>query len=87
LLWLGVSVLCLSLLLEFLLCGVYRICKKEGNYYEGSEKATRAGVNESQSKFLCKNWPMSQVQTPKSKPYKKVMNTPTNNIEMVSSKL
>jgi hypothetical protein len=25
---------------------------------------------------------MSQVQTPKPKPYKKVMNTPTNIIEM-----
>jgi hypothetical protein len=50
--------------------------------YKGPAKATRGGVNGSQSKFLCKNWPMSQVQTPKPKPYKKVMNTPTNIIEM-----
>jgi hypothetical protein len=26
---------------------------------EGPEKASREGVNGSQSKFLCKNWPMS----------------------------
>jgi hypothetical protein len=45
------------------------------------------GVNGSQSKFLCKNWPMSQVQTPKLKSYMKVMNTPTNIIEMIPSKL
>jgi hypothetical protein len=31
-------------------------------------------VNKSQIKFFGKNWPMSQVQTPKPKPYKKVMN-------------
>jgi hypothetical protein len=30
---------------------------------------------------------MSQVQTPKTKPYKKVMNTPTNSIEMIPLKL
>jgi hypothetical protein len=30
---------------------------------------------------------MSNVQTPKPKPYNKVMNTPTNSIEMISSKL
>jgi hypothetical protein len=56
--------------------------------FEGLEKATRGGgVNGSQSKFFCKNWAMSQVQTPKPKPYKKVMNTPTNIIEMIPSKL
>jgi hypothetical protein len=44
-------------------------------------------VNGSQSKLLFKNWPMSQVQIPKPKPYKKVMNTPTNIIEMTPSKL
>jgi hypothetical protein len=33
------------------------------------------GVNGSQIKNFCKNRPMSQVQTPKSKLYKKVMNT------------
>jgi hypothetical protein len=55
---------------------------------EGPEKTTRGGgVNESQSKFLYKNWPISQVQTSKSKPYKKVINTPTNSIEMILSKL
>jgi hypothetical protein len=54
---------------------------------EEPKKATRGRVNESQSKFLCKNSPMSQVQTPKRKPYKKVMNTPTNSIEMIPSKL
>jgi hypothetical protein len=53
---------------------------------EGLEKVTR-GVNGSQSKFLYKNWPMSQVQTPKPKPYKKVMNTPTNSIEMTPLKV
>jgi hypothetical protein len=30
---------------------------------------------------------MSQVQTPKPKPYKKVMNTPTNSIEMTPLKV
>jgi hypothetical protein len=45
------------------------------------------GVNESQSKFLYETRPMPQVQTPKLKPYKKVMNTPTNSIEMIPSKL
>jgi hypothetical protein len=53
---------------------------------EGLEKTTR-GVNESQSKFLYKNWHTSKVQTPKSTSYKKVMNTSTNNIEMIPSKL
>jgi hypothetical protein len=28
---------------------------------EGPKKATRGGMNGSQSKFLCKNRPMSQV--------------------------
>jgi hypothetical protein len=57
-------------------------------YIEGPEKATRGGgMNGSQSKFLCKNWLMSQVQTPNPKPYKKVINTPTNSIEMLPSKL
>jgi hypothetical protein len=55
---------------------------------KGPEKVTRGGgVNGSQSKFLCKNWPMSQVETPNPKPYKKVMNTPTNSIEMIPQKL
>jgi hypothetical protein len=44
-------------------------------------------VNGSQIKFFCKNWPMSQVQTLKPEPYKKVMNTPTNSIEIIPSKL
>jgi hypothetical protein len=58
-------------------------------HVEGPEKVTRrgGGVNGNQSKFLYKNWPMSQVQTPKPKSYKKVINTPTNSIEMISSKL
>jgi hypothetical protein len=30
---------------------------------------------------------MSQVQTPKPKPYKKVMNTPINSIEMIPPKV
>jgi hypothetical protein len=56
---------------------------------EGPEKTTRGGggVNESQSKFFYKNWHTSKVQTPKSTSYKKVMNTSTNNIEMIPSKL
>jgi hypothetical protein len=41
------------------------------NIIGGPEKVTREGVNGSQSKFLCKNRYMSQVQTPKSKPCKK----------------
>jgi hypothetical protein len=41
----------------------------------------------SQSKFLYKNWPMSWVQTPNPKSYNKVMNTPTNIIEMIPSKI
>jgi hypothetical protein len=44
-------------------------------------------VNGSQSKFLYKNWSMSQVQILKPKPCKEVMNTPTNSIEMIPSKL
>jgi hypothetical protein len=38
-------------------------------------------VNESQIKFFFLNRPMSQVQIPKSEPYKKVMNIPTNNVD------
>jgi hypothetical protein len=44
-------------------------------------------VNGSQSKFFYETRPMSQVQTTKLKPCKKVMNTPINNIEMIYSKL
>jgi hypothetical protein len=38
---------------------------KHGNNFllEGSEKATRGGVNESQSKFLEGTWPISQTET------------------------
>jgi hypothetical protein len=53
---------------------------------EGPEKATRGGVKGSQSKFLEENWPMSQVQTPKPKPYKNVMNTPTNSVDKISQR-
>jgi hypothetical protein len=45
------------------------------------------GLNGSLIKFFCKNWPMSQVQTPEPKPCKKVMNTPTNNIEITPLKV
>jgi hypothetical protein len=31
--------------------------------------------------------PLSQVQTPKPKLYNKVINTPTNSVEMIPSKL
>jgi hypothetical protein len=51
---------------------------------EGTREATRGGVNGSRIKFFCKNWPMSQVQIARPKPYKKVMNTPTNSIEMIT---
>jgi hypothetical protein len=44
-------------------------------------------MNGSLIKLCCKNWPISQVQTTKLKPFKKVMNIPTNIIEMISSKL
>jgi hypothetical protein len=55
---------------------------------EGLREATgRGGVNGSKIKFFCRNRPMSQVQIPRPKPYKKVMNTPTNNVEMISSML
>jgi hypothetical protein len=56
------------------------VCRTEGDYQRG-------GVNGSLIKFFCKNWPMSQVETLNPKPWKKVMNTQTNNIEMVPSKL
>jgi hypothetical protein len=57
---------------------------------EGLGEVTRGGgegVNGSLIKLFYKNWPMSQVQTTKPKPYKKVNNTPTNNIEMIPLKL
>jgi hypothetical protein len=62
------------------------ISHKEG---EGPREVTGGGegVNGSLIKFFCKNGPMSQVQIPKQKPYKKVMNTPTNRVEMIPSKL
>jgi hypothetical protein len=55
---------------------------------EGPREVTGrgGGVNGSRIKFFHKNRPMSQVQTPKPKPCKKVMNTPTNSIEMIPSK-
>jgi hypothetical protein len=74
----------------FLTCAAPRTKSKGlpiGGPFERPEKATRGGVNGSQSKFLYKNWHMSQVQTQKPKPYKKEMNTPTNIIEMIPSKL
>jgi hypothetical protein len=40
---------------------------------EGGDQ--RGAVNESWIKFFFKNWHISQVQTPKPKPCKKVMNT------------
>jgi hypothetical protein len=43
------------------------------------------GVNMRLIKFFCKNRYVSQVQTPKPKLYKKVMNTSTNSVEMISS--
>jgi hypothetical protein len=42
---------------------------------EGGDQ--RGAVNGSQIKFFCKKWPMSQVQSPKPKLYKKVMNCHT----------
>jgi hypothetical protein len=64
---------------------------KQIKYVEGQREVTGGGrgggVNGSLIKFFCKNLPMSQVQTPKPKPYKKVMNTSTNSAEMISSKL
>jgi hypothetical protein len=45
------------------------------------------GANGSLIKFFCKNQPMSQVQSLKPKHCKKVMNTPTNIVEMIPSKL
>jgi hypothetical protein len=45
------------------------------------------GVNGSLIQFFFKNWPMFQVETLKPKSCKKVMNTPTNIIEMTTSKL
>jgi hypothetical protein len=44
-------------------------------------------LNGSLIKFFYKNWLMSQVQSPKPKHCKKVMNTPTNNIENNSLKV
>jgi hypothetical protein len=40
------------------------------------------GVNGSRMKFFYKNRPMSQVQTPRQKSDNKVMNIPTNSVEM-----
>jgi hypothetical protein len=45
------------------------------------------GVNGRLIKFFYKNQLMSQVQSPKAKHYDKVMNTPTNRVKMVPSKL
>jgi hypothetical protein len=52
---------------------------------EGTREATgRGGGNERESnQILCKNRPMSQVQTLKLKLCKNLMNTPTNNVEMI----
>jgi hypothetical protein len=52
-----------------------------------TEGGDQRGVNGSLNKFFYKNQPMSQVQTPKTKPYKKLMNIPTNSIKMILSKL
>jgi hypothetical protein len=55
---------------------------------KGPREATGGGgVNGSRVKFYCKNWPMSQVPSPKPKHYRNVMKTATNSIEMVSMKL
>jgi hypothetical protein len=45
------------------------------------------GVNGRLIKFFYNNRLMSQVQISKSKYCKKVMNTPTNNVEMIPLKL
>jgi hypothetical protein len=45
------------------------------------------GGTVAESKFFCKNYSMSQVQTLKPKPFNKVMNTPTNSVEMIPSML
>jgi hypothetical protein len=44
-------------------------------------------VNGSIIKFFYKNQPMSQVQTLRPKYYKKVMNTPTNSVEVIPLEL
>jgi hypothetical protein len=55
---------------------------------EGPRPAMAGGeVNWSWIKFFYKNRPISQVKTLKLKPCKKVMNTLTNNVEMIPSKL
>jgi hypothetical protein len=51
---------------------------------EGPREATGGGGNERESnQILYKNRPMSQVQTLKLKLCKNLMNTPTNNVEMI----
>jgi hypothetical protein len=45
------------------------------------------GVNGSQIKFFYKYRPMSQVKSLEPKHYKKMMNTPSNIIELIPSKL
>jgi hypothetical protein len=54
---------------------------------EGPREATGRGVNGSRIKFFCKNRYMSQVQTLKPKSCKKVVNTPTNSVQKIPSKL
>jgi hypothetical protein len=55
---------------------------------EGPREALEGGgVNGSQNKFFFRNRPMSQVQTPTPKLYKKVMVTPINSVEMSLSML
>jgi hypothetical protein len=34
-----------------------------GLNFEGPEKATRGGVNESQSKFIAGTWPISEIDS------------------------
>jgi hypothetical protein len=56
---------------------------------EGPREVTEGGgvVNGSLIKFFCKNRPIFQVQIPKAKSCKNVMNTPTKSVEMILSKV
>jgi hypothetical protein len=55
--------------------------------FKGPRETTGGGVNGSPIKFFCENGPLSQVETPNPKPYNKLMNTLTNSVEMIPSKL
>jgi hypothetical protein len=54
---------------------------------EGPEKVTRGGGEWEPIKILMQELAYVPSSNPKSKPCKKVMNTPTNSIEMIPLKL